>query len=738
MSGVQVFEAKQAGAVEGTAGREPVAEQIERTLRGYDPGADVALVKRAYEFAAERHAGQVRRSGEPYLVHPVEVAKIITDLRLDVPSVCAGLLHDCVEDTSATPDDIRRLFGPEIQMLVEGVTKLGQIPWNTREERAAENFRKMLMAMARDIRVILIKLADRVHNMRTLEHMPRDKQERIARETREIYAPMANRLGIQWMKVELEDLAFRYLEPQEYQTLVSKMAGNEAGRAAYIDEVCDRLREVMTEAGVECQVTGRAKHLWSIHQKMKKTGRDLDQIHDIIAFRIVTPSVRDCYAALGVIHSHWMPVPGRFKDFIALPKPNLYQSLHTTVIGPRSERMEVQIRTHDMHHTADQGIAAHWQYKEKGTPLPASDRKAFAWLHQLMEWQRELKDPTEFIETVKIDLFEEEVFVFTPKGDVRALPKGATPIDFAYAIHSKIGDHCSGARVNGIIVPLRYPLRNGDTVDILTSPAQRPSKDWLKFIITSRAKTRIRSNLRAEQRKRSKKLGRDLVAKELRARDMSLASAEKEGAIEKAATLLRAGTADDMFALVGYGKLTPEQTAQAIYPRRTDATVETAMPAASDSGTLAKRTARKSIGGIRVQGEADIVVRFAKCCSPVPGDSIVAFISRGRGVIVHTRECPKALDLDPARKVEVSWDEGVHTLRPVAIEVLSTDRPGILASISKCFTEHGVNISQAKCRTTEDRRGTNTFQVLVGHVDQLKTVIRSIQGLDGVLSVQRL
>jgi GTP diphosphokinase / guanosine-3',5'-bis(diphosphate) 3'-diphosphatase len=712
----------------------PVIEAV----RSHYATADTDLIRRCFDFAAERHAGQLRRSGDPYVVHPLGVARIIADLKLDLASVCAGLLHDCVEDTSATPEDIGRMFGSEIQVLVEGVTKLGQIPWNTREERQAENFRKMLLAMARDIRVILIKLADRVDNMRTLHFMPRDKQERIARETREIYAPMANRLGIQWMKAELEDLCFRYLEPDEYQGLVARMADTESARQMYIAEVCGKLGKVMEQADIRASISGRAKHLWSIYQKMKRTARDLEQIHDVIAFRLIVDSVRDCYAALGVVHSHWTPVPGRFKDFVALPKPNLYQSLHTTVIGPHSERMEVQIRTQEMHHTAEQGIAAHWQYKEK-RPVGSSEGKAFAWLRQLMEWQRDLKDPTEFIETVKIDLFEEEVFVFTPKGDVKALPKGSTPIDFAYAIHSKVGDHCSGARVNGIIVPLRYPLRNGDTVDILTSNTQKPSKDWLKFVITSRAKTRIRQFLRTEQRERSKKYGRDLLAKELRERNHSLPQAEKEGLLEQAAQRLKLTTPDDLLIMLGYGKIAPAQAAEAVFPAPPEVAVEGKPASASgEVAAVAKRSVKKSVGGVRVQGEADTVVRFAKCCSPVPGDSIVAFISRGRGVIVHTRECPKSLDLDPARRVEVAWDDGVHLPRPVAVEVLSTDRPGILASISKCFTDHGVNISQAKCKTTEDRRGINTFQVLVGHVDQLKTVIRAIQSLDGVIAVSRL
>jgi GTP diphosphokinase / guanosine-3',5'-bis(diphosphate) 3'-diphosphatase len=717
-------------------------QEICSSVSTYDPSADLGLIQRSYEFAAERHAGQRRRSGDPYVVHPVGVARIISQLRLDVPSICAGLLHDCVEDTSATAEDIGQLFGTEIQFLVEGVTKLGKIPWNTREERQAENFRKMLLAMARDIRVILIKLADRVDNMRTLQFMPRDKQERISRETREIYAPLANRLGIQWMKVELEDLGFRYLEPDEFRALSGRMAETAESRQAYIDEVCGKLRTVLAEAEINAQISGRAKHLWSIFQKIKKTGRDLDQIFDLIAFRVLTDSVRDCYAVLGVVHSNWTPVPGRFKDFIALPKPNLYQSLHTTVIGPRADRMEVQIRTQEMHRTAEQGIAAHWKYKEQNGSSPGgpggADGKAFAWLRQLMEWQRDLKDPTEFIETVKIDLFQDEVFVFTPKGDVKALPKGATPIDLAYAVHSKVGEHCSGARVNGLIVPLRYALRNGDTVEILTSANQKPSKDWLKFVITSRAKTKIRHHIRMEQRERSRQKGRDLLARELRKRkDMALATAERDGLLEAAATRLRIGTADDLLVAVGYGRISPEQATNAALPEHAE---QEGAPTAVEPDAVPQpiKRPKRSIGGIRVQGEADIVVKFAKCCSPVPGDNIVGFISSGHSVVIHTRDCPKALDLDPIRRVDVAWDDESKTLRPVAIQVSCEDRPGLLASISKSFTEHGVNISQAKCRTTEDGRAVNTFQVTVGHLDQLKTVLRSLQEIEGVVAATRL
>ncbi len=713
-------------------------QEICAQVRGYDGGADTGLIERSFAFAAERHAGQKRRSGEPYVVHPVGVARIISELRLDVPSVCAGLLHDCVEDTSATAEDIGRLFGTEIQSLVEGVTKLGQISWTTREERQAENFRKMLLAMARDIRVILIKLADRVDNMRTLAHMPRDKQERIARETMEIYAPLANRLGIQWMKVELEDLAFKYLEPTEYDQLVARLAETAGSREAYITEVVDKLKSVLAEGEIKAQVSGRAKHLWSIYQKMKKTGRDVEQIYDVLAFRVNTESVRDCYAVLGIVHSNWTPVPGRFKDFIALPKPNLYQSLHTTVIGPRAERMEVQIRTQEMHRIAEQGIAAHWKYKEQKTHT-ADDGKAFAWLRQLMEWQRDLKDPTEFIETVKIDLFQDEVFVFTPKGDVKALPKGATPIDLAYAVHSQVGEHCSGARVNGLIVPLRYALRNGDTVEILASANQKPSKDWLKFVITSRARTKIRHFIRMEQRERSRQMGRDLLGRELRKQDASLASAEREGLLDAAAQRLRLGGADDLLVAVGYGKVSPGHAADAVLiDRVTNGTTAPSIPIPEAPAAVRRPVPKRSIAGIKVQGEADILVKFAKCCTPVPGDSIIGFISRGHGVVIHTRDCSKALDLDPVRRVDVSWDDESKTLRPVAVQVTCSDRPGLLAAISKSFTEHGVNISQAKCRTTEDGRAVNTFQVTVGHLDQLKTVLRTLETIEGVVSATRL
>src|SRR4051794_3328342 len=712
----------------------------------YHPAADLELVKRTYEFAAKAHDGQLRRSGDPYVIHPLGVAKTIAELKLDVPSICAGLLHDCVEDTSATTEEITKLFGPEISFLVEGVTKLGKIPWNNKEERQAENFRKMLLAMARDIRVILIKLADRVDNMRTLDAMPPEKQERIARETMEIYAPLANRLGIQWIKVELEDLSFKYLYPREYEDLVGKLQSYHKERQKYIDEVSQVLKDELAENGIQCMVYGRPKHLWSIYQKIVKTGRDLEQLFDIVAFRVLVENVRACYETLGVVHSKWTPIPGRFKDFIALPKPNMYQSLHTSVIGPRGERMEVQIRTQDMHRVAEEGIAAHWRYKE-GRIDPRSDdkdQKRFAWLRQLMEWQRDLKDPTEFIENVKMDLFADEVYVFTPKGDVKALPKGAIPIDLAYAIHSEVGNHCSGARVNGLIVPLRYVLRNGDTVEIITSPNQKPNKDWLKYVVTSSAKAKIRSYMRSAERDKSKQLGKELLERELRKYSYTYNKVQKSGELAKAAGALKLQSEEELLISIGYGKLLPADVVEQVVPEDkrkevSEPAIEHPIAALTTAATnLVRRVTGRQTSGIKVAGEADVLVRFAKCCSPVVGDPIIGFITRGRGVTVHTLGCSKAIDQDPDRRVEVEWDSKLKTPRPVSVQVVCADKPGLLASLSQSFNQLGVNISQANCRSMDDNRAVNTFQFNVTDLEQLKTVMRALQRINGVFSVSRM
>ncbi len=711
-------------------------EQVLNGISTYDPNADLELVRRAYDFASRAHEGQTRRSGDPYVTHPLSVAEIIAELKLDIASVCAGLLHDCVEDTSATVEQLTTLFGKEIAFLVDGVTKLGKLPWSTKEEQQAENFRKMLLAMARDIRVILVKLCDRLDNMRSLHHLPPEKQERIAAETMQIYAPLANRLGIAWIKVELEDLAFKYLQPGEYDQLAQEVQKTQAEREEYIRTVEELIAKEMQANGVTCEVRGRAKHFWSIYQKMKKTGRTFEEIHDAIGFRVITDNQMNCYQALGVAHQTWTPIPGRFKDYIALPKPNLYQSLHTAVIGPKGERIEVQIRTREMHAVAEHGIAAHWKYKE-GKPVD-SDKK-FAWLRQLMEHQKELRDPTEFLESVKLDLFGDEVYVFTPRGDVKALPKGATPIDLAYAVHSTIGDHCSGARVNGMIVPLRYQLRNGDTIEIITNPNQKPNKDWLNLVKTARARTKIRYLLRKEQRERAIALGKDILDKGLRKRGLTLARSEKD--LDHAARELRLGDSDELIIQVGYGKVTVQQVMEKLLPGDTKK-VEEAPKEKKAEGMFAqlirKVTRRQSASGILVQGDADILVRFARCCSPLPGDPIVGYISRGKGVTVHRRDCDKGLDLDPERRIDVSWDGHGKGSHEVAIQVLCADKPGLLATISQSFSDQGVNISQAHCRATDNGRAVNTFHASVKDLDQLKGVIRALSRIKGVYSVDRV
>jgi len=716
-------------------------DSIIDNIRAYNPDAEGSLVRKAYEFAVRAHEGQTRRSGDPYVTHPVSVAKVITQLKLDVPSVCAGLLHDAVEDTSVTVEELTEEFGQEIAFLVDGVTKLSKLPYTTREERQAENFRKMLLAMAKDIRVILVKFCDRLDNMRTLAHMPPNKQERIANETMQIYAPLAHRLGIYWIKVELEDLSFKYLYPGEYDQLKRAVSATKKERQRYIDDVVGLITSEMHKNGVDCEVSGRAKHLWSIRQKMKRTGRSYEEIHDAIGFRVVTQSLRQCYEALGVCHSSWKPIPGRFKDFIALPKPNMYQSLHTAVIGPKGQRIEIQIRTEEMHLVAEQGIAAHWRYKEGKTGLgPQGDAEKFAWLRRMMESQKDLQDPTEFIESVKMDLFGDEVYVFTPGGDVKALPKGACPIDLAYAIHSEVGDHCSGARVNGVIVPLRYQLRNGDTVEIITSPTQKPNKDWLKLAKTARAKTKIRHRLRREQRERSSAMGRDLLEKGLRKFGISYPKALKNGSVDRAVKDLKCHSVEELLVNVGYGRITAKDVAGAIEPDKVSSGKSAVEESKNPLRNILKKvvTRRSSGSGIKVQGEDGVLVRLARCCSPLPGDNIIGFVTRGRGVTVHTRDCTKALDLDPERRIEVEWDDGFKGRHQVAIQVLCADKPGLLAHISQSFSDSKVNITQAHCRATDDGRAVNTFHTDVSDLNQLKEIIKSLSRINGVYSVDRV
>ena len=705
---------------------------IER-VRGYDNGADTDLIARAYDFSAAVHKGQKRASGEPYVTHPVEVAGLIADLKLDVPSVATGLLHDTVEDTLTTLGEIETKFGTEIAALVDGVTKISQINFNSREEKQAENFRKMIIAMARDIRVILVKLADRTHNMRTLESLSPERQHDIAQETLDIYAPLAHRLGIYWMKSELEDNALRYLHPEVYYQLKRNVAKKKAERERYIQEVITVLAKRLDENDIEAQVTGRPKHFYSIYQKMQSQHLLYDQIYDLVAFRVVVDTVRDCYAALGVVHAEWKPIPSRFKDYIALPKPNMYQSLHTTVIGPYGERMEVQIRTHTMHRIAEAGIAAHWRYKG-GRRVAEEDAQRFTWLRELLEWQQHVQDPQEFLRSVKEDLFSDEVFVFTPKGDLLNFPEGSTVVDFAYRIHSEVGQHCAGARVNGRLVPFRYHLRSGDTVEIITTASQTPSKDWLNFVKTSRAKQKIRNWIKFQQRSRSVAVGREILERDLSRYQLDLGKLRKEGRLTKVVEELSQRDEETLLASIGYGKMTSHQVLGKLLPP------EVLQHGAKEESPLKKlfrKIAGQSKAGVRVSGIEDMLVRFGKCCDPLPGERILGFITRGRGVTIHAVDCPRVLESDPQRRIEAVWEDGAAGARPVTVEVMCIDEPGLLAAISKAISSVGVNITRAQVRSVEDKKAVNTFEVMVSSADQLNRVIRALGKVRGVMKVAR-
>jgi GTP pyrophosphokinase len=706
---------------------------VEKVL-SYHPEARIDLIKKAYLFSERMHQGQTRRSGEPYFVHPVEVATLIADMKLDVPSITTGLLHDTVEDTLTDLEQIEKEFGSEIAVLVDGVTKISKINFKTREERQAENFRKMIIAMARDIRVILVKLADRTHNMRTLAYLSDQKQREIAEETLEIYAPLAHRLGIYWLKSDLEDNALRALHPEIYGELKQAVAKKKAARERYIAEVIDILQQKLKEAGIVAEVYGRPKHFFSIYQKMQRQNLLFDQIYDLVAFRILVTSVRECYEALGVVHSHWKPVPGRFKDYIALPKANMYQSLHTTVIGPYGERMEVQIRTQEMHRIAEEGIAAHWSYKEDRRGLEEAQR--FAWLRQLVEWQQQLKDPQEFLHTVKEDLFTEDVYAFTPKGDLYSFPQGATALDFAYRVHSEVGNHCAGARVNGRLVPLRYQLQNGDTIEIITSAQQTPGKDWLKIVSTSKAKARIRQWVKAQQRERSVALGRELLERELSRYRLDLATLRKSGALNSALTALNFKEEETLFAALGYGQVTVGGIITHFIPQQEEARGQIAD--AIELEKLKSKPVEESTNSVRVGGIGDVLVRFGRCCNPLPGERIRGVITRGKGVTVHTSECPRLLESDPQRHIEVSWGNGSDYLRPIKIEVLCEDRPGLLAAMSKTISEAGLNISSADVRTLPDRRARDIFEVMVGNAKDLDHVMRNLSKVRGVMKVSRV
>lgn len=709
-------------------------------VSAYNPEADLDTLKKAYVFAAKAHQGQTRRSGEPYLVHPMEVAGILARMKLDVPSIATSLLHDTVEDTVATLEEIEQLFGTEVRNLVDGVTKLSKIHFTTAQERQAENFRKMIMAMAKDIRVILVKLADRVHNMRTLAHMPEMRQVAIAQETLDIYAPIANRLGIQSMKVELEDLSFKYLKPDIWQMIEDQVSKRRSQRDKYIGEVRTIVREQMQRHNIECEITGRVKHFYSIWRKMEAQHIPFDQVHDLIAFRLITKNVQQCYEALGVIHALWRPVPGRFKDYIAMPKGNNYQSLHTTVIGPKGERVEFQIRTEAMHDIAENGIAAHWKYKE-GELVDDKDEMKFKWLRKLLEWQNELSDPAEFLDTVKLDLFADDVYVFTPRGELLEFPRGSTPLDFAYAIHTDVGHTCTGAKVNGKIVPLRYQLRSGDIVEILRGKKKHPHKDWLQFVMTSRAKAKIRQFLRGEEHEHSLSIGRDLLEKACRKYGLSINQVLKSKELDEFAKNASYENADAILVAIGYGKFSPLQIV-ALFKSHEELHPEDAKrkekQESSVLGKLVGKLRRPKGGMVMVGGMSDMMVHFAKCCNPVPGDPIIGFITRGRGVTVHVSDCPRVLGQDPERIINVEWDMSNAATRVARIRVVCQDRMGMLAKMTEAITDEGANIAGASIKINDDKTATNSFDVEIRDLTQLRRVIKSLERVKGIISVDRV
>ncbi len=716
-------------------------EELCEKIKGYFPGADLSLIEKAYKFSEQAHAGQIRRSGEPYISHPLGVAAILADLRLDLASIATGLLHDTVEDTHATLEDIEREFGKTIAELVDGVTKISKMNFRHTHEKQGENIRKMIVAMGKDVRVILVKLADRLHNMRSLNHMPPDKQKQIAQETLDIYAPLAGRLGIMSLKVELEDLSFRYSNPDAYYQLVQKVEMKSKERDRYIEETKKILStELAARTKMKFEVYGRPKHLYSIYRKMQARNLDYDQIYDILAFRVIVGTVSECYEVLGHVHALWKPIPGRFKDFIAMPKVNNYQSLHTTVIGPGGERIEIQIRTREMHEVAERGIAAHWKYKEGKTGSDINDQK-FEWLRELVSLHQQVRNSDEFLETVKTDLFDREIYVFTPKGDVRELPDGATPIDFAYAVHTDIGNHCAAARVNGRLVPLKTRLKSGDTIEVITSAHQQPSKDWLKYCVTPRAKAKIRWFVKNEQRKRALELGREILEKEFRKFGHNLQKVLKETAgLQEKLRSLGANDADDLFIQVGFGRLVAKDVVQKFFP---DAkAVEEEKPTFLQRVVQsAANKAKKAKSIIRVDGMDDMLVRFGKCCNPIPGDPIVGFITRGRGITIHKADCERAFEVEDARRIDAEWTvssvpEGIE--RVVRVRVISHDIPGLLKLMSEAFSARNINIHNAQIRTTKDKKAICIFDVNVRDTNQLSQVMQDLQKINGIIGVTRV
>ncbi len=700
----------------------------------YNPDADLDLIKRAYVYSARVHEGQVRLSGEPYLSHPLEVAGILADMNLDVVSIAAGILHDVIEDTHATPEDIREIFGSEVLQIVSGVTKLSKLPFHSSRARQAESIRKMLLAMADDIRVILIKLADRLHNMRTLQfHIKERKRLKIAQETLDIYAPIAARLGIYWIKKELEETSFKYLLPEEYNRIKNLVRKDQEEREKYVETVKNYIKEKMDAVNLKCEVLGRNKAYYSVHQKMVTQNLEFEDVYDIIAFRIILDTIPKCYEALGIIHALWKPIDRKFKDYIARPKPNMYQSLHTTVIGPFGERMEVQIRTWEMDKVAKSGIAAHWSYKE-GKRTDENIAKSFAWIQNLIENQENFSHPGEFLENVRIDLFPDEVYVFTPRGEVKSLPKGATPLDFAYLIHTEVGNQCIGAKVNGRMVPLQYELKTGDVAEIVTSKSAHPSKDWLKFVKTVKARSKIRQWIKTQEKDRSLTLGREMCEKAFRKYRLNFNTLSKSEEMQKVVEDFGFKTADDLIANVGYGKITPLQLV-----RKFEAKPDSDISQKSIFNKLIGRVRkRKPKAGVIVKGVDDILIRFGKCCQPVPGDPIIGYITRGYGVTVHRTSCVNALKLNPERQIDVEWNQEIVETYPVKIMIRSHDRVGLLADVVGNISKNNANIISAKTETRQDKMVESFFTIDVEDTEHLNRILAAIKKVKHVYTARRI
>ena len=701
----------------------------------YTPDADTDIIDRAYIYSAQVHAGQTRLSGEPYLTHPLEVASILADMQFDVESIAAALLHDVVEDTHATKKDIEEMFNHNVAHIVEGVTKLSKITCSTKAVQQAESLRKMILAMADDIRVILIKLADRLHNMRTLKyHKSAEKQKSIARETLDIYVPIAARLGIFWMKQELEDIAFFYTMPEEYENINALVNKDRKEKEEYIKTVKQKLKEKIAGAGLKSDIKGRYKQPYSIYHKMLSQNLEFNEIYDIIAFRIIVNTIAECYNALGLIHSMWKPIHNKIKDYIGVPKPNGYQSLHTTVIGPYGERVEIQIRTNEMDQIAESGIAAHWSYKE-GATLDDKTVGTFAWLRDLVENQKDSSDPDEFIENVKIDLYPDEIYVFTPQGEIKTLPKGATPVDFAYKIHTEVGAHCTGAKVNGKLVPLTHCLETGDTVQITTSKERHPSADWLNFVKTVKARTKIRHWVKAREKERSISLGKEMCEKIFRKKNQNFAELVKSGKIEKAAASFGFKTSDDIIAQVGFGNLTPLQVLHKTVPE-TEQQQEKKPTLLSKIIKSTKIKEKKS--GVQIKGIDDVLVKFAKCCNPLPGDSITGYITRGQGVAIHRKNCINVLKMSPERLIDVQWSGDLTDSYPATIRIRSADRVGLLADLASIITQNKANIINGHTETSDYGIVSSYFTISVASTEQLQKIITAIKKVKKVRNVKRI